>query len=57
MKFPIQDSQVLKERLKGVKIKTHPAEEVVDRLPYPIRTPAVLLHEIKLAISALEEQK
>jgi probable regulatory domain-containing protein len=57
VKFPVQDSQVLKERLKGVKIKTHPAEEVVDRLPYPIRTPAVLLHEIKLTISALEEQK
>jgi probable regulatory domain-containing protein len=57
VKFPIQDSQVLKERLKGVKIKTHPAEEVVDRLPYPIKTPAVLLHEIKLAISVLEEQK
>jgi len=57
VKFPIQDSQVLKERLKGVKIKTHPAEEVVDRLPYPIKTPAVLLHEIKLVISMLEEQK
>ena len=57
VKFPIQDSQVLKERLKGVKIKTHPAEEVVDRLPYPIKTPAVLLHEIKLAISMLEEQR
>ena len=57
VKFPIQDSQVLKEKLKGVKIKTHPAEEVVDKLPYPIRTPAILLHEIKLAISALEEQK
>jgi Predicted transcriptional regulators len=57
VKFPVQDSQVLKEKLKGVKIKTHPAEEVVDRLPYPIKTPAVLLHEIKLAISVLEEQK
>jgi len=57
LKFPIQDSQVLKERLKGVKIKTHPAEEVVDRLPYPIKTPAVLLHEIKLAVSVLEEQR
>jgi probable regulatory domain-containing protein len=57
VKFPVQDSQALKEKLKGVKIKTHPAEEVVDRLPYPIRTPAVLLHEIKLAISMLEEQK
>lgn len=57
VKFPIQDSQVLKEKLKGVKIKTHPAEEVVDKLPYPIGTPAVLLHELKLAISALEEQK
>jgi len=57
VKFPIQDGQVLKERLKGVKIKTHPAEEVVDKLPYPIKTPAVLLHEIKLVISMLEEQK
>jgi probable regulatory domain-containing protein len=57
VKFPIQDSQVLKERLKGVKIKTHPAEEVMDKLPYPIRTPAILLHEIKLVISGLEEQK
>jgi transcriptional regulator len=57
VKFPVQDSQALKERLKGVKIKTHPAEEVLDRLPYPTKTSAVLLHEIKLAISALEEQK
>jgi len=30
---------------------------VVDRLPYSIKTPAVLLHEIKLVISALEEQR
>lgn len=30
---------------------------VVHKLPYPIKTPAVLLHEIKLAVSVLEEQR
>jgi len=53
VKYPIQDSSVLKERLKGLKIKTHPAEEVVEKLRYPIKTPAILLHEIKLTLSEM----
>ncbi|WP_448583665.1 bacterio-opsin activator [Thermocrinis sp.] len=51
VKYPIQDSSILKERLKGLKIKDHPAEEVVEKLRYPLKTPAMLLHEIKLALS------
>ncbi|WP_448588615.1 ATPase domain-containing protein [Thermocrinis sp.] len=53
VKYPIQDSSVLKEKLKGLKIKTHPAEEIVEKLTYPIKTPAVLLHEIKLVLLTL----
>lgn len=51
VKYPIQESSILKERLKGLKIKDHAAEEIIEKLHYPIKTPATLLHEIKLAIS------
>jgi probable regulatory domain-containing protein len=53
IKYPIQDATALKERLKGVKIKNHSAEEVLDKVHYPIKTPSQLLHEIKLAISGM----
>ncbi|WP_029551328.1 bacterio-opsin activator [Thermocrinis jamiesonii] len=55
VKYPIQESSVLQEKLKGLKIKDNPAEEVVKKLHYPIKTPAMLLHEIKLAISEISQ--
>lgn len=43
IKYPIVNATVLKERLKGID-----ADEVVEKLHYPIKNPANLLHEIKL---------
>ncbi|MEO2154523.1 MAG: helix-turn-helix domain-containing protein [Nanoarchaeota archaeon] len=48
-KFPI-DKETLKEKLKGLKIKDIPAEEIVEELEYPIRNPADLLHKIKIVL-------
>jgi len=47
VKYPITSPEVLKERLSGLNIKGLPAEEVIENLQYPIKTPALLLHEIK----------
>ncbi len=52
IKYPIENAEVLKERLKGIKLKNMNAEEVVDKLHYPIKNPANLLHEIKMVINA-----
>ncbi len=47
VKYPIENSDVLAEKLKGIDIKGIPATDVVREISYPIRTPADLLHEIK----------
>ncbi len=47
LKYPVQDSAAIKEKLSGITIKGLPAEEVADGLTYPIKNPAQLLHEIK----------
>ncbi len=47
VKYPIMNSDVLAEKLKGIDIKGVPATDVVREISYPIRTPADLLHEIK----------
>ncbi|NPA39730.1 MAG: bacterio-opsin activator, partial [Thermodesulfobacteria bacterium] len=47
IKYPINSPEELKERLSGINIKGVPAEEVLENLQYPIKTPAYLLHEIK----------
>lgn len=47
IKYPIVNATVLKERLKGID-----ADEVVEKLHYPIKNPANLLHEIKMVINA-----
>jgi len=53
-KYPITGPEVLKEKLKDVRIKTLPATEVVEKLHYPIKNPAQLLHEINMVISTEE---
>ncbi len=47
VKYPIMNSDILAEKLKGIDIKGLPATDVVREISYPIRTPAELLHEIK----------
>ena len=43
--FPV-DRQALEERLRGVKIYEYPIEEILDRLEYPIDSPAHLIKSI-----------
>ncbi len=44
--FPVGKEQLM-ERLKGLKIMDKPIEEILEKLEYPIRTPAELLKEVK----------
>ncbi len=45
LKFPVE-KELLKERLKGVKIKDSPIELLLDKLNYPVKGPAQLLEEL-----------
>ena len=44
--FPVEKQQLL-ERLSGMKIKDKPIEEILDKIEYPVKTPAELLKKIK----------
>lgn len=50
--FPV-DKEILKERLKGIvvkeKDKEFKIEELLERIEYPVKSPAELLHKIKVA--------
>jgi len=46
--FPVKKEE-LRERLKGIIIKEKPVEELLERLPDEIKTPAELLHLLKEA--------
>ncbi len=47
--FPVDNPGILKDRLKGIEVEGKPAEELVEKLNYPIRSPAELLKAIKRA--------
>ncbi len=47
--FPV-GKDVLKERLSGLNIKGRSIEEILEKLKYPIKTPAELLHQIRETI-------
>ena len=49
--FPIDDANILKERLGGFVVKGKKMEEIVDSLEYPISNPAELLHKLRERIS------
>lgn len=49
--YPVTDPSLLEDRLRGMMIKSVPAESVLQQLHYPIRNPAQLLHEIKQVLS------
>lgn len=45
--FPVEKEQLM-ERLKGMVIKGKKIEEILEKLEYLIKTPAQLLHQIKV---------
>ncbi len=47
--FPVE-RDVLEERLRGYRIMGEPIEEILNRLKYPITSPAELLHTIREAL-------
>jgi probable regulatory domain-containing protein len=57
IKYPINSPEELKEKLEGINIKGISAEEIVENLQYPIKTPAFLLHEIKNYLTLKEGQE
>ena len=48
MHFPVEKDQ-LKERLEGVIVRGKRIEELLEKIEYPVRSPAELLHRIKVA--------
>lgn len=47
VKYPITGPDELMEKLRGLTIKGLAVEEILDSIPYPIKSPAMLIHEIK----------
>ena len=47
--FPVGKEQ-LAERLEGLIIKGKKVEEILEKLEYPVKSPAELLHKIKLRL-------
>ena len=47
--FPVEREK-LEERLEGVLIKGKPINEILSKLEYPIKSPADLLHKIRLVL-------
>lgn len=48
--FPVEKDQLM-DRLKGMVIKGKKVEEILERLEYPVKSPAELLHKIKVHLS------
>ncbi len=51
--FPLTKEE-LKERLEGIVIKNIPANELVENMEFPVKTPAEILHKIKKILSQKE---
>ncbi|APD09667.1 MULTISPECIES: KaiC associated regulatory domain protein [Thermus] len=49
--FPV-NKETLLERLRGLRILDRPAEEILERLEYPVQNPAELLHQVRLHLEA-----
>jgi probable regulatory domain-containing protein len=48
--YPVINPDPLRDRLKDIKVKDRPVDELIDHLTYPLKNPAHLLKEIKRAI-------
>jgi len=51
--FPIDKADAIVEKVKGVVIKGLPAEEVVQKIEYPVKNPADLLHKVKVHLKMM----
>lgn len=51
--FPIEKAEELVEKVKGVVVKGLPAEDVVQKIEYPVKNPADLLHKIKIHLKMM----
>lgn len=51
--FPIDKADAIVEKVRGVVIKGLPAEEVVQKIEYPVKNPADLLHKIKVHLKMM----
>ncbi len=49
--FPVEDPQQLRSRLAGISVEGEPAEEVVERISYPVVSPADLLKKLNKGVS------
>ncbi len=47
LNYPLEDKNILIERLKDVDIKRIKAIEIIEKIKFPLKSPAQLLHEIK----------
>jgi len=47
--FPVEKEQLM-ERLEGIIIKGKKIEEILEKLEYPVKSPAELLHKIKVQL-------
>ncbi len=47
--FPVEKEQLM-ERLEGIVIKGKKIEEILEKLEYPVKSPAELLHKIKVQL-------
>ncbi len=45
--FPMDKEEFLK-KLSGISIKGHPISEIAEKIHFPVKSPAQLLHEIKI---------
>ncbi|RKQ63533.1 putative regulatory domain-containing protein [Thermovibrio guaymasensis] len=54
MDFPVDESkkEELKKRLENVKVKDVPATELIERIEFPIKSPADLLHKLAEAVKS-----
>jgi len=46
--FPVGKEE-LAERLKGIVVRGKPVEELLEKIEYPVKNPAELLHKLKVA--------
>jgi probable regulatory domain-containing protein len=52
--FPVDSRPILEERLEGIEIKGIPAQELLKKVSFPVRSPAELLHKLALAVRQKE---
>lgn len=47
--YPVFDKEVLAEKIGSIKVKGYLASELLDKITYPVKNPAMLLKELKRA--------